>query len=43
MYKDLERIANNMRIDIINMLSESKSGHPGGSLSACEIVAALYF
>ena len=32
-----------MRISIINMLKEAKSGHPGGSLSACEIVAALYF
>ena len=42
-YKDLEVVANNMRINIVNMLTESKSGHPGGSLSACEIVAALYF
>lgn len=40
---DLKKIANNMRIDIINMLEESKSGHPGGSLSACEILSALYF
>ncbi|MCF6465470.1 transketolase [Clostridium sp. Cult2] len=42
-YKDLEIVANNMRINIINMLKEAKSGHPGGSLSACEILAALYF
>ncbi|WP_025640241.1 transketolase [Schnuerera ultunensis] len=42
-YKDLEIIAKNMRINIINMLKEAKSGHPGGSLSACEILAALYF
>ncbi|MBW4827703.1 MAG: transketolase [Clostridiaceae bacterium] len=39
-YKD---IANKLRIDIIKMLEESKSGHPGGSLSACEILTALYF
>lgn len=42
-YKDLEIIANNMRINIIKMLKEAESGHPGGSLSICEIVAALYF
>ena len=28
---------------IIEMLHESKSGHPGGSLSAVELVTALYF
>ncbi len=39
-YKD---IVNKLRIDIIKMLEESKSGHPGGSLSACEILTALYF
>lgn len=32
-----------MRRDIIDMLAESASGHPGGSLSAVELVAALYF
>lgn len=32
-----------MRIDIIEMLAEAKSGHPGGSLSAADIVATLYF
>ena len=42
-YKDLENVAKNMRVNIINMLKESKSGHPGGSLSACEILTALYF
>jgi transketolase len=42
-YKELETVASNMRVNIINMLKESKSGHPGGSLSACEILAALYF
>ena len=35
--------ANNMRINIIKMLHEAGSGHPGGSLSAADIVAALYF
>lgn len=42
-YKELENISNNLRKDIINMLSKAKSGHPGGSLSACEIITALYF
>mgnify|MGYP000008499316 CR=1 FL=1 len=42
-YKELENIASKLRVDIIKMLKESKSGHPGGSLSACEILTALYF
>lgn len=42
-YEELKSMANQLRIDIIEMLTESKSGHPGGSLSACEIVTALYF
>ena len=32
-----------MRKDIIRMLCRAGSGHPGGSLSAADIVAALYF
>jgi transketolase len=32
-----------MRQDIIRMLGESGSGHTGGSLSAADIVACLYF
>ncbi len=32
-----------MRVNIIKMLAEAGSGHPGGSLSAADIVAALYF
>lgn len=42
-YKDLKVIASTLRKDIINMLNKAKSGHPGGSLSACEIMTALYF
>ncbi len=41
-YDDLKLATKNMRINIIKMLSQAKSGHPGGSLSACEILAALY-
>jgi len=32
-----------MRIDILKMLTEAGSGHPGGSLSSVEIMVALYF
>lgn len=40
---EIARKANLMRQDIITMLAASKSGHPGGSLSAADIVATLYF
>ncbi len=40
---ELRERAMRMRRDIIDMLTEAGSGHPGGSLSAVEIVAALYF
>ncbi|MBI4373202.1 MAG: transketolase [Candidatus Omnitrophica bacterium] len=35
--------ANEIRKDIIRMLTEAGSGHPGGSLSATDILTALYF
>ena len=35
--------ANAMRRDIIDMLEQAKSGHPGGSLSAVDAMAVLYF
>lgn len=41
--KELKRTANTIRQDIIRMLGEAKSGHPGGSLSAADIVACLFF
>ncbi|MCQ1531459.1 transketolase [Lutispora saccharofermentans] len=40
---ELKATANAIRKDIITMLAESKSGHPGGSLSAVEILTYLYF
>lgn len=39
----IEARANNMRKNIIKMLKEAGSGHPGVSLSAADIVASLYF
>ena len=35
--------ANEIRKNIIQMISEAKSGHPGGSLSSTDILAVLYF
>ena len=40
---DLETIARRLRRHAIRMIAEANSGHPGGSLSAADIVTALYF
>ncbi len=42
-YERLGTIARAMREHILRMIAAAGSGHPGGSLSAVEIVAALYF
>jgi transketolase len=42
-YQKLTTIARRLRRHIITMLGAVGSGHPGGSLSAVEIVTALYF
>jgi len=39
----LEQKATILRKDIVEMLYKAGSGHPGGSLSAVEILSALYF
>ncbi len=39
----LQEIAARLRIDIIEMLAKAGSGHPGGSLSAIDILTCLYF
>lgn len=41
--QNLEDKAREMRKDIVVMIGEAQSGHPGGSLSAADILAALYF
>jgi transketolase len=41
--KALREKARRVRIDILKMLTECGSGHTGGSLSATDIVTALYF
>ena len=40
---ELPEIAKQIRADIVNMVYHAKSGHPGGSLSAADIAACLYF
>jgi transketolase len=39
----LKEKAREVRFHIINMIHAARSGHPGGSLSAADIVTALYF
>lgn len=41
--KSLQKTAITIREEILKMLAASQSGHPGGSLSAVEIMTALYF
>lgn len=41
--EELRNIATTIRRDIVTMLTESASGHPGGSLSAADILSTLYF
>jgi len=41
--KRLKQIAKELRVWIIRMLTEAGSGHPGGSLSAIDILTVLYF
>jgi transketolase len=40
--KELKEIAHEIRIDIVKILHNVQTGHPGGSLSAVEILTDLY-
>jgi transketolase len=40
---ELAAICKQMRREVIEMLAAAKSGHPGGSLSATEILVTLFF
>ncbi|MEL7655054.1 MAG: transketolase [Bacillota bacterium] len=42
-YEKLKKIACEIRVDIIRQTFHAGSGHPGGSLSAAEILTVLYF
>ena len=39
----LMKITNEVRKDIVTAVHSAKAGHPGGSLSAAEILTYLYF
>ena len=41
--KELKKISNEIRKNIINMVYEAGSGHIGGSLSCTEILTVLFF
>lgn len=41
--KYYEDIASKVRVDVVKAIYHAGSGHPGGSLSAADIVTALYF
>jgi transketolase len=40
---DLKRMASQVRRDIVRMVYECQSGHPGGSLGCADYLVALYF
>ncbi|WP_281350950.1 transketolase [Aminipila butyrica] len=42
-YPELKEMAQKIRIDVIREVHAAGSGHPGGSLSAADIITALYF
>jgi transketolase len=39
----LEKISRELRIDLLNMIYQSGSGHIGGSLSSLDLITAVYF
>ena len=41
--KELKNIATDLRKKAVSMIYEAQSGHPGGSLSVADFVAACYF
>jgi len=41
--EDLKEVARRLRRDIVSMIGKAGSGHPGGSLSAVEIITTLYW
>ena len=42
-YAELAERARRIRINALKAIHAAKSGHPGGSLSAADIIATLYF
>lgn len=40
---ELKKVCTQVRMDIINMVTDAGCGHPGGSLSCVELIAGAYF
>ena len=41
--REIENIAQELRVTIVDMLHKAGSGHAGGSLAMCEILSVLYY
>jgi transketolase len=41
--QELDALCKKFRVDVVKTLHAIQTGHPGGSLSVCEILTALYF
>ncbi len=39
---EMRRLCNSFRMDVLQIIHDAKSGHPGGSLSVCEILSMIY-
>ena len=42
-YRELQKTANRLRELALEGIYAAQSGHPGGSLSICDILAVLFF
>lgn len=40
---ELKKLCHTLRHELLDVLHDKQTGHPGGSLSCCEILATLYF
>lgn len=40
---ELQKIASELRLDVVRMVHDAKDGHPGPALSCADIVTVLYF
>ncbi len=41
--EELQKIASQVRRDIVRMVTKAQSGHPGGSMSSADFLTALFF
>ena len=42
-FQKLSQIARELRKTVLKMIHRAQSGHPGGALSATDLITALYF